>query len=154
MSKDVMTLASHLDAIAEQLVIAAEDAEAALDEILEAFDSSAGAMDTLEAALEADSTIDRDVLLETIVSLRRMLRRSVVSLQFQDRLSQRLTLAAAELQHAGHADESSSRNDALTLRSLYSAAQLQRIQHKGGALLPDPGAASNGVDNDDDIELF
>lgn len=151
---------AYLLAIAEQMDIASEDAEIALDEVLETFEASANCMETLEHALEADGEFDKKVLLDVTVQMRDMLRTSVVKLQFQDRLAQRLALASRELRQLA-ADNSIVGfevpvNDLKVPRSvssLYDRRQMVRIIQATGShseVLDEVDTPSE----DDDIELF
>ncbi|MEE4202075.1 MAG: hypothetical protein V2I45_00465 [Halieaceae bacterium] len=144
---------SALCATAEQLDIAAEDAETALDSVLESFDSAAEAIETLEAAMNAADNTPPENLLPSVIALRQLLRRSVVDLQFQDRLIQRLAMAAREMRAlAGTGDVSLFADGAVprSAASLYTAEQLTRIS-KAAGLENTPIEPSN---DDDDIELF
>lgn len=144
---------SALCATAEQLDIAAEDAEAALDSVLESFDSAAEAIEKLEAAMNAVENATPENLLPSVMALRQLLRRSVVDLQFQDRLIQRLAMAAREMRAlAGTGDISLFADGAVprSAASLYTAEQLTRISKAAGQ----EDAPIESSSDDDDIELF
>ncbi len=154
-------LVAYLAATAEQLDIASEDAEIALGEILETFEAAANCMETLEAALNADSDIDRASLMDVAVKMRQMLRTSVVELQFQDRLAQRLALASRELRQVA-ADNSvvgfehpvSDLRVPRSVSSLYNQQQMVRIVRAAGSHTEMIEEANNSSKDDNDIELF
>lgn len=144
-----------------QLDISSEDAENALEDVLIAFRVAADAMTGLETALNSDDEDARAALLDTVISLRQMFRRSVVSLQFQDRLSQRMALAARELR-AIAAEHSvgdipvptEELHVPKTVHSLYTPDQLARIRAAAGGRDDVIEPAMEPADIGDDIELF
>lgn len=155
---------SYLAATAEQLDIAAEDVDSALDEILETFEATANYMKGLEKALNQEN-FDREGLEKATVELRKMLRQSVINLQFQDRLMQRMALASRELRQLA-ADQSvgSFQSPGTDLKvpksvsSLYNRHQMLRIVDAAGGsgeVFQDAAEpADDDNDNDNDIELF
>lgn len=150
-----LPLKSVLSATSTQLDIAAEDAEAAINSVLDSFETAAGAVEGLEAAMNGMSDVEPGELLESVIALRKMLRRSVVDLQFQDRLVQRLAMASREMRAlAGNGSPGDDHlfDDGAVPRSaasLYSASQLSRINSAAGQ---QSVKAVEAVD--DDIELF
>jgi len=152
-------LIAYLAATAEQLDIACEDAEMALDEILETFEAAASCMETLEDSLNGEG--DRDVLLKSVAQMRSMLRNSVVSLQFQDRLAQRMALASRELRQIA-ADNSIAdfQNPEIDLKvpksvsSLYNPKQMIRIIRAAGSHTDVIESIGDESNDDQDIELF
>lgn len=157
-------LLSYLSATAEQLDIAAEDAEIGLDEVLETFEMAVNNMEALEGALEETGEVDQEVLLEATKGLRKMLRTSVVSLQFQDRLIQRLGLAARELRQlvADHSvGEVALPAEKLqipkSVSSLYTQTQMARIISAAGdrdVFRDNPVPTPSDDGEEDDITLF
>jgi aminoglycoside phosphotransferase len=144
---------SALCATAEQLDIAAEDAESALDSVLASFDSAAEAIEKLEAAMHTAESASPETLLPSVIALRQLLRRSVVDLQFQDRLIQRLAMAAREMRAlAGTGDPDLFAGGAVpsSAASLYTTEQLKRINKAAGQ----ENKAIEMPSADDDIELF
>lgn len=144
---------SALCATAEQLDIAAEDAETALNNVLDSFDSAAEAIEKLETAMNAAEETSAEDLLPSVMALRQLLRRSVVDLQFQDRLIQRLAMAAREIRALGGTGDISLFADGAVPRSavsLYTAEQLARISKAAGQ----EAAPIELPSDDDDIELF
>ena len=151
-----LPLQSVLNATSAQLDIAAEDAETAINSVLESFEAAAGAVEGLEAAMNGVADAEPREILESVMALRKLLRRSVVDLQFQDRLIQRLAMASREMRVLagnGAPDDDSLFADGAVPRSaasLYSASQLSRINTAAGneaTTLLTPA-------DDDDIELF
>lgn len=145
---------SALNATAEQLDIATEDAEMALDSVLESFEAAASSVEALESAMHGSSDVAREDLLASVMALRTLLRRSVVDLQFQDRFVQRMAMAAREIRAlAGNGDTSLFVDGAVpkSAASLYNQQQLARINRAAGQ--PDPPPAPT-TSVDDDIELF
>lgn len=155
------SLVAYLAATAEQLDIASEDVEMALGEVLETFEAAANCMETLEAALNGDGDFDKAVLLDVSTKMRTMLRSSVVSLQFQDRLSQRLALASRELRQVA-ADNSVAGFEVpvadlkvpKSVSSLYNQQQMVRIVRAAGSHTELIESADEGSERDQDIELF
>lgn len=154
-------LVSYLLATAEQLDIALEDAEIALDEVLETFEAAANGMETLEAALDSEGEFDQDLLVEVAGRMRHMLRTSVVRLQFQDRLHQRLALASRELRQlaadnsvAGFEVNVSDLRVPRSVSSLYDRKQMLRIISAAGTNTDVIDTPEGGNADEDDIELF
>lgn len=155
------SLVAYLAATAEQLDIASEDVEIALSEVLETFEAAANCMEVLEGALNSDGDFDRQVLLDVVVKMRTMLRSSVISLQFQDRLSQRLALASRELRQAAaensvadfHFPESDLKVPK-SVSSLYNQQQMIRIIRAAGSHSDVIESAGDEPGEDQDIELF
>ncbi len=151
-----LPLQSVLSATSAQLDIAAEDAESAINSVLESFEAAAGAVEGLEAAMNGMADVEPTEILESVMALRKLLRRSVVDLQFQDRLMQRLAMASREMRVLagnGSPDDNTLFADGAVPRSaasLYSATQLSRINIAAG----NEAATSLPSDEDDDIELF
>ena len=152
-------LVAYLAATAEQLDIACEDAEIALNEILETFEAAANCMETLEDSLEGK--IDREILLKVVVEMRGMLRQSVVNLQFQDRLAQRMALASRELRQIAAdnsiADFQSPDSDLKvpkSVSSLYNPKQMIRIISAAGSHAEVIGNVGEEPNDEQDIELF
>lgn len=155
-------LFSILTATAMQLDIAAEDAETAVDDVVSTFEAAADSIEELEFALNSSDLVDRLALLDVVIKMRKMLRKSVVSLQFQDRLTQRMALASRELRSLAEERSVSALpvlGDDLkvpkSVASLYTGQQMHRIRaaaagHDEAFQTIDAG---NVVEHDD-IELF
>lgn len=150
-----LPLQSVLSATSTQLDIAAEDAETAINSVLESFEAAAGAVEGLELAMNGMSDLEPGEILESVTALRKLLRRSVVDLQFQDRLMQRLAMASREMRVLagnGAPDDNTLFADGAVPRSaasLYTATQLSRINMAAGNENATPAPS-----DDDDIELF
>ena len=101
------------------------------------------------------SNLEPGEILESVTALRKLLRRSVVDLQFQDRLMQRLAMASREMRVLagnGAPDDNTLFADGAVPRSaasLYTATQLSRINMAAGNEDATPAPS-----DDDDIELF
>lgn len=149
-------------ATAEQLDIASEDVSEALTEILNIFETTSAQLESIEAQLAAGTApeVGDPELLANLKAARERLRAAVVSLQFEDRLSQRLSLAARELrQHFGDPDLQLQLEDrpepvlTSTVHSLYARNQVQRILGAAGFRAEDEHDADDSASGDS-VELF
>ena len=147
-------------ATAEQLDIASEDVSEALTEILNIFETTSAQLESIEAQLAAGTAPElRDPeLLANLKAARERLRAAVVSLQFEDRLSQRLSLAARELrQHFGDPElQLEDRPEPVltsTVHSLYARNQVQRILGAAGFRAEEENDADDSASGDS-VELF
>ncbi len=147
-------------ATAEQLDIASEDVSEALTEILNIFETTSAQLESIEAQLAAGTAPDVSdpELLANLKAARERLRAAVVSLQFEDRLSQRLSLAARELrQHFGDPElQLEDRPEPVltsTVHSLYARNQVQRILGAAGFRAEEENDADDSASGDS-VELF
>lgn len=149
-------------ATAEQLDIASEDVSEALTEILNIFETTSAQLESIEAQLAAGTApeVSDPELLTNLKAARERLRAAVVSLQFEDRLSQRLSLAARELrQHFGDPELQLQLEDrpepvlTSTVHSLYARNQVQRILGAAGFRAEDEHDADDSASGDS-VELF
>ena len=147
-------------ATAEQLDIASEDVSEALTEILNIFETTSAQLESIEAQLAAGTAPDVSdpELLANLKAARERLRAAVVSLQFEDRLSQRLSLAARELrQHFGDPElQLEDRPEPVltsTVHSLYARNQVQRILGAAGFRAEEENDADDSASRDS-VELF
>ena len=151
-----------LRATAEQLDIAGEDVAVALEEVLETFEQTAAELEGLEARLAEQGELapSSEQVLADVKAIRGRLRAAVVSLQFEDRLSQRLGLAARELraQCKDIPDASGKPEPVLTstVHSLYARSQIRRILGAAGFQPGDTADDKDGgkPDAGDSVELF
>lgn len=151
-----------LRATAEQLDIAGEDVAVALEEVLETFEHTAAELEGLEARLaeQGEQAPSSEQVLAEVQAIRGRLRAAVVSLQFEDRLSQRLGLAARELR--AHCKDTPGASDkpgpvlTSTVHSLYARSQIQRILGAAGFQPDDTAGDTDGEKPDagDSVELF
>ena len=147
-------------ATAEQLDIASEDVSEALTEILNIFETTSAQLESIEAQLASGTAPDVSdpELLANLKAARERLRAAVVSLQFEDRLSQRLSLAARELrQHFGDPElQLEDRPEPVltsTVHSLYARNQVQRILGAAGFRAEEENDADDSASGDS-VELF
>ena len=147
-------------ATAEQLDIASEDVSEALTEILNIFETTSAQLESIEAQLAAGTApeVGDPELLANLKAARERLRAAVVSLQFEDRLSQRLSLAARELrQHFGDPElQLEDRPEPVltsTVHSLYARNQVQRILGAAGFRAEEENDADDSASGDS-VELF
>lgn len=149
-------------ATAEQLDIAGEDVAEALEEVLATFEATSTALDQVIYILQTCPDHPPDELAKEIVGIRNRLSSTIVSLQFEDRLSQRLRLAAQNLRGSALASDAKQTKMteqspllASTVHSLYERGQICRILNAAGFDTRESDAqAEQNIPAKDDIELF
>lgn len=161
-----LTQDAALRATAEQLDIAGEDVSEALGAVLEAFESTAAQLEALEARITNDATSPSHTgeLLHDIKAIRHRLSAAMVSLQFEDRLAQRLGLAARELRgwvientDTPHQPHQPDPTLASSVHSLYAQNQIRRILTAAGCNTKEADTDAEGRDESDlggSVELF